>query len=114
MRYRLVDVINEVEENVQFGTCDLCFSFGSHHYDVVVVEDENDNEFKEEMGFWDYGDYIDFGIDNYVDFSAWLSKKNILGKFYIETLVEMYEDEVCRSKTEGVYGVYKDEILDFA
>ena len=101
MKYKLVDVIREVEENVQFGTCDLCQYMGTLYYDVLVFEDENGIKFKEQNGAWDWGDWIEnWYIDNYVDFAGFITDREYpepeideygIGKFY-EIINLMYQD----------------------
>lgn len=77
MKYKLVDIIREVEEDVQFGTCDLCQRMGTLYYDVLVFEDEDGNRFKEENGGWDWGDYSEnWYIDNYVDFAGFIADRD--------------------------------------
>lgn len=112
MRYKLQDVIRKVEEDVQFGTCELCMYMGTHLYDVVVLEGEDGNKIEEEMGYWSWGDYFDYGLDNYVDFAAWLSKKDILGDFSVQELIMDYEEEKYDNESSGKQD-YKEEVLDY-
>lgn len=108
MKYKLVDVIREVEEDVRFGTCDLCQRMGTLYYDVLVFEDENGMKFKEENGAWDWGDYFEYWyIDNYVDFAIFIADREYpeperdeygVGQFH-EIVNMMYQD----------YGEYEDE-----
>ena len=108
MKYRLIDVIRKIEEDVQFGTCDLCQHMGTLYYDVLVFEDEDGNRFKEENGGWDWGDYFEYwDIDNYVDFAGFIADKGYpeperdeygVGQFH-EIVSMMYQD----------YSEYEDE-----
>lgn len=108
MKYQLIDVIRKVEEDVQFGTCDLCEYMGTLHYDVLVFEDENGMKFKEENGAWSWGDWFEYWyIDNYVDFAGFIADREYpeperdeygVGQFH-EIINMMYQD----------YGEYEDE-----
>ena len=101
MKYSLIDVIRKVEEDVQFGTCDLCQRMGTLNYDILVFEDEEGNKFKEQNGGWSWGDWIeDWYIDNYVDFAGFIAEREYpvpdraeygVGKFY-EIINLMYQD----------------------
>lgn len=80
MKYKLVDVRNEVEEDVTFGTCELCMSVGSNHYEVYYVEDEDGHKYQFESGFWSWGDYYDYtyeSIQNVIEFASWFSKREL-------------------------------------
>ena len=59
MRYKLVDVRGEVEENVEFGTCELCFFVGSLGYDVWVVEDASGKVYEFQNGSWSGGYFFE-------------------------------------------------------
>lgn len=59
-KYLLVDVVNEVEENARFGTCELCMFYSDHHYSVFILRNaETGEEYGIEMGDWSWGDYFD-------------------------------------------------------
>lgn len=101
MKYKLVDVIREEEDNVMFGTCDLCEHMGTLYYDVLVFEDENGVKFEEENGAWSWGDYFEYwDIDNYVDFAGFIADREYpepekdrygVEKFH-EVISMMYQD----------------------
>lgn len=101
MKYKLIDVKKMTEEDVQFGTCELCEDMGTHHYDILVFQDELGEVYHVENGFWDWGDYLNkWWIDNYVHFADFihnrdypLPKKDEYGKYYFDPIVnEMYQD----------------------
>lgn len=82
MKFKLVDVKQEVEYGVQFGTCEFCFSVGNLEKTFYILEDENKNTYALENGYWCY-DYFPlcYGeIQNVVDFASHLSKKEFLGE----------------------------------
>lgn len=101
MKYKLIDVIREAEEDVEFGTCELCKIIATHHFDILVFEDEEGYLYEVENGFWSWGDYIiSWDIDNYVEFADFISDKdypkvelNQYGNSNIEEIVGlMYND----------------------
>lgn len=102
MKYKLVDVIRQVEEDVTFGTCDLCEHVGTHHYDVLVLEDENGLRMEVENGFWSWGDYMElWNIRNYVNFAYFIkdidveiTEETYTAEAIMHVLYEKYRDEV--------------------
>ena len=105
MKYRLIDVENRTEENVQFGTCDLCQYVGTHYYDVLLFEDENGNVYREENGFWSWGDYItNWYIDNYIDFAHFIT-----GKEFSEPEKDRHGDLDFRNVVNEMYNKYEEE-----
>lgn len=70
-----VDLSEAREERT--GTCELCF--GSRWCDNPILTFENpDGEHVKIDGYgWDWGDYFDVRIDNYLDSSDWLAKQEI-------------------------------------
>ena len=93
MKYKVIDVKSEVEENVQFGTCDLCMSVGTLEKEFIVLEDEKGRIYEIETGEWDWGDYMTMiYIDNIADFSGWLSKRDITREMDTYQLYELVSD----------------------
>lgn len=99
MKYTLVDVENEVERDVQFGSCDLCYHLGTHYYDNLIFQDENGQKYRVENGEWSWGSYMEiWDIDNYVAFAAFIKDKDYptpqldhYGELEFESVVhEMY------------------------
>ena len=98
MKYRLADVKCIVEEDVEFGTCELCSYFDSHYYDVLIFEDETGHRYEEENGGWSWGDYDTYwNIDNYVKFADFIKDRdynavsNEYGSMY-DIVNTMYSD----------------------
>lgn len=78
MKYELIDVKRHVEEDVEFGTCELCMSIGTLEYAVAVVKDNEGNVYEFENGSWSWGAWYPYSyeeISNIVDFAAWLREK---------------------------------------
>lgn len=82
---KLVGTRGETLKNVEFGTCECCFSVGDLHVEYLVFEDtETGKQTEIETGEWDWGcyDYI-YEVDNIVDFAGFIAEKEI------ETLEEL-------------------------
>lgn len=78
---KLVDV-ESVEEEVTFGTCELCFSVMDYTFEYFIFEDSKTGERHSILnGEWDWGDFYEdiwLGIDgNICDIADFLIKKNI-------------------------------------
>lgn len=57
MKYKFIKIDQEVEKDVQFGTCELCEYVADLYQNFLIFEDENKKEVKMEVGSWDWGDY---------------------------------------------------------
>ena len=78
-------------EETQFGTCELCFSYGIADNPYMVLEFPDGTQVKCDTYYWDWGDYFESTVDNVVDFSAWLSEQ------------ELSEERVKALKNDGKY-----------
>ena len=76
MRYKVSDVISDYQE-VQLGTCELCFSTSYEDMGTIILEDEYNQEVHIPITVGNYGDYESLYIDNVVNFSAWLQEQDI-------------------------------------
>lgn len=73
---KVIDVGSNPEE-VEFGTCELCFSHGIADNPYMVLEFPDGTQVTYDTYLWDWGDYFDYTVDNVVDFSAWLSEEDL-------------------------------------
>ncbi|MGV3010038.1 hypothetical protein ACEE67_01820 [Streptococcus thoraltensis] len=96
---KVIDVGCDPEDDVQFGTCELCFSYGWTDNPFMVLEFPDGKTAQIDTYWWEWGDYREYGVDNVVDFSAWLSEQELseeeysdLRKGYSEVLVKLIED----------------------
>ena len=87
---KVIDVGGNPEET-QFGTCELCFSFGVADNPYIVLEFPDGTQATLESYYWVWGDYFETTVDNVVDFSAWLSEQ------------ELSDEEVEELKNGGNY-----------
>ena len=112
MRYKLIDVEQVHEDDVQFGTCELCMLMGSLDYDVLKFEDENGKEYLISTGEWDWGDFIEYiHIDNYILFAEFIRDRDYpveqIDKWgrsnmidIVVGMIEDYEEDSKRMKME--------------
>ena len=87
---KVIDVGSNPEET-QFGTCELCFSYGIADNPYMVLEFPDGTQVTVDTYFWDWGDCFESTVDNVVDFSAWLSEQ------------ELSEERVKALKNDGKY-----------
>ena len=73
---KVIDIGSNPEET-QFGTCELCFSYGVADNPYMVLEFPDGTQVKHNTYHWDWGDYYESTVDNVVDFSAWLSEQDL-------------------------------------
>ena len=73
---KVIDVGSNPEET-QFGTCELCFSYGVADNPYMVLEFPDGTQATVHTYYWDWGDYFESTVDNVVDFSAWLSEREL-------------------------------------
>lgn len=105
MKFTLVNYYTEIEKDVQFGTCDMCFSTGTAEYDYFVFRDEDGEEFTVEGFMWSWGDFMTVPhIENIVDFSNWLNTKDFSSRSEIDnygSLSEVIYDYIYPESEEG-------------
>ncbi len=73
---KVIDVGSNPEET-QFGTCELCFSYGVADNPYMVLEFPDGTQVTYKTYLWDWGDYFESTVDIVVDFSAWLSEQEL-------------------------------------
>ena len=69
--------IGSKPEETQFGTCELCFSYGVASNPYMVLEFPDGTQATLDTYFWDWGDCFEYRVANIVDFSAWLSEQEL-------------------------------------
>ena len=85
---KVIDVGSNPKET-QFGTCELCFSYGTADNPYMVLEFPDGTQVTVDTYYWDWGDYLEYRVANIVDFSAWLSEQ------------ELSDDDVEALKNDG-------------
>lgn len=98
MKYKVTEYYSNMQE-VQTGTCDLCYGTDLVEEGCITVEDENGTETEINLTVWDWGDYDTIYIDNVVNFSAWLQERDVepIGEetntwSWLRELVEKYNE----------------------
>lgn len=76
MKYKVIEYNSDMQEE-QTGTCDLCFGTAWVENGSITVEDENGKTTNIKLTWWSRGDYFTIYIDNVVNFSAWLQKRDV-------------------------------------
>lgn len=111
---KIVDLYSESEE-VQFGTCELCFSTGICTFESIVFEDENGKQEYYELGAWSWGDYYQpYEIENIVDFAHFWNKFNIKrledAVKYFGEIYDRYDCPECYKdmSRKEFYNVYEE------
>lgn len=94
---RLVDFRTEGEENVQFGTCELCFSSGVLDREFYVFEDDNGEQLDIECGYWSWGYYTyEYEVENVVRFGDFINR------------LQIKDLESLESNFAYIHSLYKD------
>ena len=73
---KVIDIGSNPEET-QFGTCELCFSYGTADNPYMVLEFPDGTQVTVDTHYWNWGDYLESRVANIVDFSAWLSEQEL-------------------------------------
>ena len=75
---KVIDVGTNPEYDVEFGTCEVCLSYGNEvDNPYMVLEFPDGTQAKVDTYYWTGGDYWESKINNVVDFSAWLSEQDL-------------------------------------
>ena len=79
MKYKLIDIYSNTEEDVEFGTCELCMSMGDLTTNHYVFQDEKGKTITLEGGYWGWGSYYDYTYAdiNIIDFAEYISNLEI-------------------------------------
>ena len=83
MKIKLHDYESEIEEDVTFGTCDMCMYVGDAEYPYFYFKYEDGTTKKVEGFYWDYGDLYTISIDNIPAFAAWMNDQDFAEGFRI-------------------------------
>lgn len=97
---KLVDVDTSNASIEDTGTCESCFGSMWCDNPILIFENPYGDRVEIDGYFWCWGDYFEIEIDNYLNFSDWLSKQdvdwNMLeedGYEYLADLVYWYRKE---------------------
>lgn len=119
MKLQLIDVKTE-EEEAQFGTCELCFSYGYVDNPTYIFKKSNGDLVKIDGYWWDWGDYDEVSIDNAINFNEWLEHQeyNKGREFDTDWLVDAfwkYDDEYGETGFRDYKGniIYADSEIEY-
>lgn len=101
---KVIDIGSNPEET-QFGTRELCFSYGVADNPYMVLEFPDGTQVTLKTYYWDWGDYCEVKVGNVVDFSAWLSEQELsdvevedlksdVGKHVLVGLIDEYNRQL--------------------
>ena len=105
---KVIDVGTNPEDDVEFGTCEVCLSYGNEvDNPYMVLEFPDGTQATVDTYYWSAGDYWESKIKNVVDFSAWLSEQDLSdevvkalkgtgysGKYALINLIDEYNNDV--------------------
>ena len=79
MKYKLIDIYSNTEEDVEFGTCELCMCIGDLTTGHYVFQDESGKTITLEVEGWDWGSYSNYAYRNVnvIDFAEYISTLDI-------------------------------------
>lgn len=78
MKIKLIDVETTEDNDVTFGTCEMCMSYGHTTYEPVYIfqlGDDEDNLVKVDGYWWSWGDYSELMVDNVIAFADYISQQ---------------------------------------
>lgn len=91
---KVIDAGSNPEET-QFGTCDLCFSYGVADNPYMILEFPDGEQVEVGTYDWDWGDYSEAHVKNVVDFSAWLSEQDLTDEQVAELKAGSSDTLIC-------------------
>ena len=77
MKIEILDYQSWEDNEVEFGTCEMCMSTGSAMFEQVLVTQDDGTPYWVNLYAWDYGDLSQIHIDNIARFAAWLSEQSL-------------------------------------
>lgn len=83
MKIKLHDYESEFEEDVTFGTCDMCMYVADAEYPYFYFTYEDGTTEKVEGFSWSWSDLRTIYIDNIPSFAAWMNEQDFAEDFRI-------------------------------
>lgn len=79
MKYKLIDIYLRTEEDVEFGTCELCMYVRDLTTQNFVFQDEKGKTITLEGGEWGWDSYYNYCYRdvNVIDFAEYIGTLNI-------------------------------------
>lgn len=109
MKIEILDYQSWEEEEVEFGTCEMCMSTGSAMFEQVLVQHDDGDTYWVDLYAWDYGHLSQIHIDNIARFAAWLSEQDLdpaeyghkLSYYDMEDLADEYDAAEREEASQG-------------
>lgn len=83
MKIKLHDYESEIEEDVTFGTCDMCMYVGDAEYPYFYFKYEDGTTETVEGFCWDHSGLYTIYIDNIPSFAAWMNDQDFVEGYRI-------------------------------
>ena len=110
MKIKFMGLDYQHEEDVEFGTCELCMFTSDYDFPIMLFKVEGqDEEVRVEAGYWSWGDYITLEFGNLAVFAEWLAKQDLdyPGEFDINWLDELryfyFDDDTVEGRFSDDY-----------
>lgn len=109
MKIEILDYQSWEDNEVEFGTCELCMSTGSAMFEQVLVQQDDGTPYWVDLYAWDYGHLSQIHIDNIARFAAWLSEQDLdpaeyghkLSYYDMEDLADEYDAAEREEASQG-------------
>lgn len=73
---KLIDLRSEVEKDVQFGTCELCFYTSDLEREFLIFQDDTGQTKEIATGYFSWGEYeLEYSIDNIPRFAEYILER---------------------------------------
>ena len=110
MKYQITEMNSNYQE-VQVGTCELCFSTTTADVGTLTLEDETGTTIEVPISVYNYDEYKNIGINNVVEFSAWLQEQDIPEIIGDERdAFERLEELVSEYKDQAKFNTYVNDV----
>ena len=101
---KLVNVKSEVVKDMEFGTCDQCFSTEDQLVMWYVFEDDDGNLYDFEAGRNEHGMYFpEYRVSNIIDFAMYLDTRGIKDFEKVEKSMPRYHRQYIQLIEELQY-----------
>lgn len=109
MKIEILDYQSWEDNEVEFGTCEMCMSTGSAMFEQVLVQQDDGTPYWVDLYAWDYGHLSQIHIDNIARFAAWLSEQSLdpaeyghkLSYYDMEDLADEYDAAEREEASQG-------------
>ena len=93
-KIHLINVDNSGACEEQTGTCELCFGSMWCENPVYIFELDNGDKIAIDGYWWDWGNYEEVNVLNFIDFAAWLETKEFDDNTEFDTdwLIDVVEE----------------------